>query len=232
MLEWIKLETCLMDDPRVRALMEDCQLAGLGTYVLIRSQIDAQSGRGLPLDYVLKIGAPYTRKGKILHVIRDYALFTEDEFGIVRACELAPAPGTPAHALPAPTLPMPASSAPVPSVDIENIRRFKKPTIEEIADYCHERQNVIDAEGFYYFYESKGWKVGGTPMKNWKAAVITWERKRSGSHAVTDMSHAESQSPQSPQRDVASQPVPEWAPPKPSPTAQWDFATDSWNEFY
>lgn len=52
---------------------------------------------------------------------------------------------------------------------------FKKPTVEEVADYCRERQNGVDATAFVAFYESKGWKVGKTPMQDWKQAVITWE---------------------------------------------------------
>ncbi len=56
--------------------------------------------------------------------------------------------------------------------------KFQKPTIEEIAAYCQERQNGIDAEAFFYFYESKGWVVGKSPMKDWQAAVRTWEVKR------------------------------------------------------
>lgn len=56
--------------------------------------------------------------------------------------------------------------------------KFRKPTIPEIQDYCLERSNGIDAESFYDFYESKGWKVGNTPMKDWKACVRTWEKSR------------------------------------------------------
>ncbi|MBR1773916.1 MAG: hypothetical protein IJ759_00150 [Bacteroidales bacterium] len=53
---------------------------------------------------------------------------------------------------------------------------FIKPTIQEIADYCKERQNNISAEIFFDFYESKGWMIGKNPMKDWRAAVRTWER--------------------------------------------------------
>jgi predicted phage replisome organizer len=56
-------------------------------------------------------------------------------------------------------------------------KRFSKPTIEEINEYCRERNNGISGETFYDFYESKGWKVGNTPMKDWKACVRTWEQK-------------------------------------------------------
>ena len=56
-------------------------------------------------------------------------------------------------------------------------KRFSKPTIEEIDEYCKERNNNINGTIFYDFYESKGWKVGNTPMKDWKACVRTWEKK-------------------------------------------------------
>ena len=59
--------------------------------------------------------------------------------------------------------------------------RFVKPTIEEVAEYCRQRGNGIDPEQFIAFYESKGWKVGSQPMKNWKACVITWEGRRRNS---------------------------------------------------
>ena len=53
---------------------------------------------------------------------------------------------------------------------------FKKPTVEEIKEYCLERHNNINAEYFYDFYESKNWMIGKNKMKDWKAAVRTWER--------------------------------------------------------
>ena len=56
--------------------------------------------------------------------------------------------------------------------------RFKKPTLEEVKEYCEERNNGIDAETFINFYESKGWMVGKNKMKDWKACIRTWERNR------------------------------------------------------
>jgi len=58
-------------------------------------------------------------------------------------------------------------------------KKFIKPDIKEIQEYCDERNNGIDAEGFYHYYESKDWKIGNTKMKNWKSAVITWEKHKS-----------------------------------------------------
>ncbi len=54
-------------------------------------------------------------------------------------------------------------------------RRFAKPTVEDIRDYCRERRNAIDPQRFFDFYEAKGWRVGNQPMKDWQAAVRTWE---------------------------------------------------------
>jgi hypothetical protein len=56
---------------------------------------------------------------------------------------------------------------------------FKKPTIEEIAEYCREKGYNIDAETFWNFYEAKGWMIGKNKMKNWRAACATWVKKRS-----------------------------------------------------
>ena len=55
-------------------------------------------------------------------------------------------------------------------------KRFEKPTLSEIKEYCIERNNNVNAEQFYDYYESNGWKVGKNSMKDWKAAVRTWER--------------------------------------------------------
>ena len=55
-------------------------------------------------------------------------------------------------------------------------KRFEKPSISDIKQYCMERNNNVNAEQFYDHYESNGWKVGKNSMKDWKAAVRTWER--------------------------------------------------------
>lgn len=55
--------------------------------------------------------------------------------------------------------------------------RFSPPTIDEVQAYCQERKNNVDAERFIDYYTSNGWKVGKNPMKDWKAAVRTWERQ-------------------------------------------------------
>lgn len=55
--------------------------------------------------------------------------------------------------------------------------RFVPPTIDEIKAYCLERKNTVDAERFFDFYSANGWVQGrGKPIRDWKAAVRTWER--------------------------------------------------------
>jgi len=61
---------------------------------------------------------------------------------------------------------------------IKKRKSFIVPTIIEIEDYCRLRGNEINAEQFYDFYQSKGWMVGKTKMKDWKAAIRNWERNR------------------------------------------------------
>lgn len=56
-------------------------------------------------------------------------------------------------------------------------RRFTPPTVDEVAAYCRERGNAVDAQRFVDFYASKGWKVGSSGMKDWHAAVRNWERQ-------------------------------------------------------
>lgn len=59
---------------------------------------------------------------------------------------------------------------------IKKVKRFVKPTVDEITSYCREKNKSIDAERFWNFYESKGWKVGKNPMKDWRAAVCNWAK--------------------------------------------------------
>lgn len=58
-------------------------------------------------------------------------------------------------------------------------KRFTPPTVEQVRAYCEERRNMVDPQRFVDFYESKGWVVGKTKMKDWRAAVRNWEREDS-----------------------------------------------------
>lgn len=65
--------------------------------------------------------------------------------------------------------------------NIKKENRFVKPSLDEIKAYCIERGNNVNPAKFFDFYESKGWKVGKNPMKNWQASVRTWERNSDNS---------------------------------------------------
>jgi hypothetical protein len=61
--------------------------------------------------------------------------------------------------------------------------KFVKPTVEDVAEYCRERKNNIDAESFVAFYSTNGWKLSnGNKMADWKSAVVTWEKRNDSGH--------------------------------------------------
>ena len=72
---------------------------------------------------------------------------------------------------------------------------FNKPKIEEVELYCIERNNNIDANSFVSYYQSKGWMIGKNKMKDWKAAVRTWElrEKNNKSYKKTGTSKLDAQ---------------------------------------
>ena len=69
------------------------------------------------------------------------------------------------------------------NIDINSLYKgsstFRKPTLEEIREYCQSRKNNVDPEQFFNFYEAKGWMIGKSHMKDWRAAVRTWEQRQS-----------------------------------------------------
>lgn len=69
------------------------------------------------------------------------------------------------------------TAAPVAPKNKGKAKRFIRPTIEEVRAYCSERGNGVSPEAFCDFYESKGWFVGKNLMKDWRAAVRTWEKR-------------------------------------------------------
>lgn len=62
----------------------------------------------------------------------------------------------------------------------EKRKAFSPPTVDEVRQYCRERGNGVDAERFVDYYSSNGWMVGKNKMKNWQAAVRTWEKRDGG----------------------------------------------------
>ena len=77
--------------------------------------------------------------------------------------------------------------------------RFVPPSVEEVAEYCKQRNNNVNPQRFVDFYESKGWLVGKTKMKDWRAAVRNWEardnaqapKKQGNSNSSIDLEEAQ-----------------------------------------
>lgn len=62
--------------------------------------------------------------------------------------------------------------------------RFTPPSVDEVKAYCLERKNSVDPQAFVDFYEAKGWMIGKNKMRDWKAAVRTWEKGRKRNAAL------------------------------------------------
>ena len=62
------------------------------------------------------------------------------------------------------------------NINIITKERFKKPTLEEVENYCKQRNNKIEAKTFYDYYEANNWiDSNGKKIKSWKQKMITWE---------------------------------------------------------
>ena len=72
-------------------------------------------------------------------------------------------------------------------------KRFTPPTLEEVTAYCIERNNSVDAQHFIDYYTSNGWLVGKNKMKDWKAAVRTWERNGFNSGSTKPLKQTKAQ---------------------------------------
>lgn len=112
------------------------------------------------------------------------------------------------------------------------VRRFVKPTVEEVEAYCRERGNYVNAAHFCDYYESKGWKVGSAPMKDWKAAVRTWEQKDGRKPKKADggvsLGVGEWIDERGERRYGSGLTVPMGAPPRPGESCYWSGETQSW----
>lgn len=78
----------------------------------------------------------------------------------------------------------------VPDINVGHkpSKRFTPPTVEQVQEYCWERGNCVDPQRFVDYYTSNGWMVGKNKMKDWKAAVRTWEQKEGKAPKATKKS--------------------------------------------
>lgn len=237
-MRWIKLYGNTLNDKRLLELRSDHGFLGVGAYFALLIQVECVGEGAQHIDQLSGIFTGKVSRRLIQKIIYAYGLFSVDELGMVRSN------GTLPGYSPDDLAELRRTDAIVPSAGTElmggdqtrqdeiiTTMRFRRPSVEEVRAYCQERHNSVDAEQFVDYYESKGWRVGHNPMKDWKACVRTWERKRAFRNDTlrydNDALHYDN--------SVTHQdgpPIPDDAPPRPSPRAQWDFATNSWNEFY
>jgi hypothetical protein len=73
------------------------------------------------------------------------------------------------------------------SKETKGKKAFHPPTLAEVSAYCRERKNGIDPQAFIDHYTAKGWVVGKSPMKDWQAAVRTWEKNRAANPTASPL---------------------------------------------
>lgn len=236
-MRWIKLYGNTLNDKRLLDIRNDYGFQGIGVYCALLLQVECLGEGAQHIDTLTGLFNRKVSRKLIQSVLLDYGLFTVDQLGMVRSKDRIPGYS------PEDMTELRRTDAIVPyaenalvgedKTNQEEITiklRFRKPTLDEVQAYCQERNNHVDAAQFIDYYESKGWMVGRNPMMDWKACVRTWERKRVSRNDNDSLRYENEDQNQS---LIVNQPlIPSSAPPRPSPTAQWDFATDSWNEFY
>lgn len=233
-MRWIKLYGNTLNDKRLLDLRNDYGFLGIGVYCALLLQVECLGEGAQHIDQLTGLFNRKVSRKLVQSVLLDYGLFMVDQLGMVRSKDRIPGYS------PEDMTELRRTDAIVPCAEnalvgedktnqeeITIKLRFRKPTLDEVLAYCQERDNHVNAAQFIDYYESKGWMVGRNPMKDWKACVRTWERKGS-SRPVNN----ENQSFITNHSSSIEGVIPDGAPPRPSPTAQWDFATDSWNEFY
>ena len=128
-----------------------------------------------------------------------------------------------------------ATAAPVAPQQEGKAKRFSRPSVDEVRAYCSERGNAVNAESFVDFYESKGWKVGNSPMKDWRAAVRTWEkrdgrgvRRTASPNSGVTLGVDEWIDEQGNRLYGSGKRVPMSAPPRPGADYYWSRESNSW----
>ena len=64
--------------------------------------------------------------------------------------------------------------------------KLTRPSLKEITDYCLERKNNVNPKTWLNHYQAKGWMIGKSPMKDWKAAIRTWEDEKPKGEQLAD----------------------------------------------
>lgn len=191
------------DDPKCMLLIDQLGLEGYGIFWILIEVLRDQPEYKYPISLIPILARRYnTTAEKMSTVIKNYGLFNFDEqnnfFSLSlnkrmnkiqnsieqrRMAGLASAEKR-KYQLIGTTVERPLNECSTKKrkekkgneIIKEIYKEKNRPTIDELIDYCKERGNKVDANKFYDFYESKGWYIGKNKMKDWKAAVRTWEK--------------------------------------------------------
>ena len=196
------------DDPKCMLLIDQLGLEGYGIYWVLIEVLRDQPEFKYPLNLIPILARRYnTTAEKMMTVIRNYELFNFDAENMFfslslnnrmnkiknsieqrRIAGIASAEKRKIQLL-GTTVERPLNECSTKKrkekkrkeifkKEINKEKSTTKPNVLEIENYCQERKNNIDANAFFDYYESKGWMIGKNKMKDWKAAIRTWERNR------------------------------------------------------
>lgn len=130
----------------------------------IEQQIEQQTSNTSRLISVLNWGIYQTCEQQIEQQVSNKCATTEQQVSTIQECKNNKNERN--------------NITPISPLGVDGECRFKKPTAPEVAEYCIRRNNGISEREFIDHYESNGWMVGRNKMKDWKAAIRTWENKR------------------------------------------------------
>jgi len=181
------------DDPKCVLLIEQLGLEGYGAFWVLVETLRDQPNYKYPVALIPAIARRFnTSTEKIKAVIFNYGLFKieNDEFFFsesliirmkhlenkreqarlagLRSAEIRKIGTDVQRSL---------SEGSTSKVKLSKVKQFIEPSYEEVKNYCLERNNNVDPNKWINFYQSKGWMVGKNKMKDWKAAIRTWESK-------------------------------------------------------
>lgn len=187
------------NDPKMIDLMSSHGVAGIGVFWCIVEQLYEAGGR-LPMANFKSIAfALHMDSAMIASVVQDFNLFQNDgemfwSESVLRRInkrivvsesrkKAAAARWSNANAIQVQSTNRPSKNDKIENDSSnEEVRekpqkRFVPPTLEEVQAYILEKGYSVDAESFIAFYQSKNWYVGKNKMKDWKAAILTWQKR-------------------------------------------------------
>lgn len=174
-------------DPKLEKLFLTLGYEGLGIYWCVVEMLYEQGGYLKLSDLILHAKSNLTLCERIASVVNDYGLFLHDKDRFwSKSCldRLSTMESKSRKASESAYKRWGGNANAMPMHSEGNaIKKERKkvyvdlPTVEDVKKYCAERGNVVNPQRFVDFYSSKGWMIGKNKMKDWRAAVRTWESK-------------------------------------------------------